>query len=94
MPALAGSILRVSGVDLDRLGTDPTLDALAGSDTLFTLSEAPGVPSGVRRFGLGDVDGDGVMDAITVVETATGMAAFVHRGGADGPAAAGVRVGP
>lgn len=42
MPALAGSILRVTGIDLDRLGTDPTLDALAGSDALFTLSEAPG----------------------------------------------------
>ncbi len=57
MPALAGSILRVSGVDLDRLGTDPTLDALAGSDTLFTLSEAPGDDDNALFFRL---NGDAV----------------------------------
>lgn len=41
-PALAGTLLRVTGVDLDRLGPDPTLAALEDGAALFTLTEAPG----------------------------------------------------
>ncbi|MBN8616369.1 MAG: hypothetical protein J0L92_37635 [Deltaproteobacteria bacterium] len=41
-PALPGSYLRVTGVDLDRLGADPTLSGLEGSSPIFTLSEAAG----------------------------------------------------
>lgn len=40
-PALPGTFLRVTGVDLDRLGPDPTLSALEGSSAIFTLTEAP-----------------------------------------------------
>jgi hypothetical protein len=49
-PVLPGSFLRVTGVDLDRLGSDPTLTAREGSSAVFTLSEAPGSVTGGLTF--------------------------------------------
>jgi hypothetical protein len=40
-PALPGTLLRITGIDLDRLGPDPTLDGVVDGATVFTLSEAP-----------------------------------------------------
>lgn len=40
-PSLAGTLIRVTGVDLDRLGDNPTLDGRDGGTPLFTLSKAP-----------------------------------------------------
>lgn len=58
-----------------------------------TLASEPGATEGAGRFGLGDVDGDGVMDAIRWVPTTSGPTAWVHRGGAEGVAPMGQRVG-
>lgn len=49
-PVLVGTVLRVSGVDLDRLGDEPTLHGLAGSEEVFSLSKAPGSGDGTLDF--------------------------------------------
>ncbi len=40
-PALPGTLIRITGVDLDRLGSDPTLDCIRRGEMLFTLSRVP-----------------------------------------------------
>ncbi|GAB4196230.1 MAG: hypothetical protein OHK0013_03270 [Sandaracinaceae bacterium] len=40
-PALPGTLIRITGVDLDRLGTDPTLDGFRDGSAVFTLSKVP-----------------------------------------------------
>ena len=71
-PALPGSFLRVTGVDLDRLGSDPTLSGLEGSSPLFTLSEAPSGDSDALVFRLSrtavDALGEGSHTLDVVVE--------------------------
>ncbi|MBX7192093.1 MAG: hypothetical protein K1X94_08545 [Sandaracinaceae bacterium] len=71
-PALVGSLLRVRGVDLDRLGSDPTLSALEGSTPLFMLTEAPGSAEDALDFRLTrsavDALGEGTHTIDVVVE--------------------------
>ncbi len=61
-PVLLGSLLRVRGVDLDRLGPEPVLAALEGGSALFTLALAPGSGPSERLFRLSRA----ALDALSV----------------------------
>jgi len=50
MPALPGTVLRITGVDLDRLGPSATLDGLESGSARFTLSRVPSDQRGVLLF--------------------------------------------
>lgn len=52
MPALPGTVLRVTGVDLDRLGPSATLDGLEDGTPRFTLSRVPSDQRGELLFQL------------------------------------------
>jgi hypothetical protein len=52
MPALPGTVLRITGVDLDRLGTNATLDGIEDGSTRFTLSRVPNDQRGELLFQL------------------------------------------
>lgn len=59
-----------------------------------TIGRQPQTATGPQRMGLGDVDGDGVMDALAWAATPLGTRVlFVHRGGAEGLVEAGERLG-
>lgn len=76
MPALPGTVLRITGVDLDRLGPSATLDGLVDGTPRFTLSRVPSDQRGelLFRITLSAVDAIGVgTHALTFVAIGRGL---------------------